>query len=173
MDAAKVRRETGAYRGAYPADAAEWMGRHGLNPETRPKFAEGTDAVRRVLDACGMTQAALARACGKAPATVSAWAKAPEGVRPANVRALIDAAAGWFEGGPDTFVRLVRALMDGPSLPETPHRYPSAGAVSAAWEYLTDAQRAAVVEAVRAMVAANGGPADLFADCGDASARQK
>ena len=179
---AEVWREVDSFRRAYPNDAAEWMNRYGLNPEMRPKFAAGTDAVRRLADAAGMSQAALARALGKAPATVSGWAKRPEDVRPANVRAVVDAAAEWCEMEWRAFVRLVQSLMDGPSLPANADAWDVWGqatadawtrAVSEAWRYLTNAQRAAAVETLRAMVASNGGPLDLFADCGDAPGGEK
>ncbi len=162
-------REVDGYRAAFPDDAVEWLWKRGLDRISRPKFADDSNAIRRICEKCGLKQGAIARACGVRPSTVSEWAKEPRKVKPRHVREIIDLADGLGRGGESTqtFNEFVAGLLDAPSresgeLTANEDRAEDIEGIADACWYLTDAQLSALTEVVRAMLLANGGDDDVL-----------
>lgn len=167
-------REVDGYRAAFPDDAAKWLSLHGLDTQSRPKFAADSNAIRRICERYGLKQVAVAGACGVKPSTVSAWAKEPCKAKPRHVREIIDLAEGLGRGGESAqaFNEFVTGLLDAPSrasgeLTANEDRAEDiAGIADACW-YLTDAQLSALTEVVRSMLLANGEDTDVLFSRGD------
>ena len=60
MRAVEWGREVDGYRAAFPDDAIKWLMSHGLDMQSRPKFADDSDAIRRICERYGLKQAAVA-----------------------------------------------------------------------------------------------------------------
>lgn len=167
-------REVDGFRAAFPDDAAKWLMSHGLDMQSRPKFADDSDAIKRICERYGVKQASIARACGVGPSTVSAWANEPRKAKPRHVREIIDLAEGLGRGGESAqaFNEFVTGLLDAPSrasgeLTANEDRAEDiAGIADACW-YLTDAQLSALIEVVRSMLLANGEDTDVLFSRGD------
>lgn len=174
MRAVEWGREVDGYRAAFPDDAVKWLMSHGLDMQSRPKFADDSDAIRRICERYGLKQAAVAGACGVGPSTVSAWAKEPHKAKPRHVREIIDLAERLGRGGESaqTFNEFVAGLLDAPSrasgeLTANEDRAEDiAGIADACW-YLTDTQLSALTEVVRSMLLANGEDTDVLFSRGD------
>lgn len=167
--AAEFYREVGGYRAAFPDDAVQWLWKHGLDRFSRPKFADDSDAIKRICERYGVKQASIARACGVGPSTVSEWAKEPRKVKPRHVREIIDLADGLGRGGESTqaFNEFVVGLLDAPSrdsgeLTADEDRAEDIEGIADACWYLTDAQLSALTEVVRSMLLANGEDSDVL-----------
>lgn len=157
-------REAAGYRAAFPDDAVEWLWKRGLDTVSRPKFADDSNAIKRICERYGVKQASIARACGVGPSTVSEWAKEPKKAKPRHVREIIDLADGLGRGGESAqaFNEFVVGLLDAPSrasgeLTADEDRAEDIEGIADACWYLTDAQLSALTEVVRAMLLANGG----------------
>lgn len=167
--AGEFYREVDGYRAAFPDDAVKWLMSHGLDTQSRPRFAADSDAIKRICERYGLKQAAVAGACGVGPSTVSAWAKEPHKAKPRHVREIIDLAERLGRGGESaqTFNEFVAGLLDVPSrasgeLTANEDRAEDiAGIADACW-YLTDAQLSALTEVVRSMLLANGEDGDVL-----------
>ena len=162
-------REVDGYRAALPYDAVEWLRKYGLDTVSRPKFADDSNAIRRICEKCGLKQGAIARACGVKPPTVTEWAKEPRRVKPKHVREIIEFAEAWGRGGDsaEAFNEFVVGLLDAPSrasgeLTADEDRAEDIASIADACWYLTDAQLSALTEVVRAMLLANGGDDDVL-----------
>lgn len=162
--ATEFYREAAGYRAAFPDDAVEWLWKRGLDTVSRPKFADDSNAIKRICERYGVKQASIARACGVGPSTVSEWAKEPKKAKPRHVREIIDLADGLGRGGESAqaFNEFVVGLLDAPSrasgeLTADEDRAEDIEGIADACWYLTDAQLSALTEVVRAMLLANGG----------------
>lgn len=170
--AGEFYREVDGYRAAFPNDAVKWLCSHGLDTQSRPRFAADSDAIKRICERYGLKQAAIARTCGIQPSTVSAWAKEPHKAKPRHVREIIDLAERLGRGGESdqAFNEFVTGLLDAPSratgeLTANEDRAEGiAGIADACW-YLTDAQLSALTEVVRSMLSANGVDTDVLTSC--------
>lgn len=167
-------REVDGYRASFPDDAVKWLSTHGLDTQSRPKFASDSDAIRRICERYGLKQAAVAGVCGVKPPTVTGWAKEPRMVKPRHVREIIDLAERLGRGGESaqTFNEFIGGLLDAPSrasgeLTANEDRAEDiAGIADACW-YLTDNQLSALTEVVRSMLLANGESTDVLFSRGD------
>lgn len=165
-------REVDRFRAAFPDDAVKWLSSHGLDAQSRPKFAADSNAIKRICERYGVKQASVARTCRVEPSTVSAWAKEPHKTKPRHVREIIDLAERLGRGGESdqAFNEFVAGLLDAPSrasgeLTANEDRAEGiAGIADACW-YLTDAQLSALTEVVRSMLSANGVDTDVLTSC--------
>lgn len=162
-------REVDRFRAAFPDDAIKWLSSHGLDTQSRPKFAADSNAIKRICERYGVKQASIARACGVGPSTVSAWANEPHKAKPRHVREIIDLAERLGHGGESAqaFNEFVIGLLDAPSIASgelTANEDRAEGIVGiadACW-YLTDTQLSALTEVVRSMLLANGEDSDVL-----------
>lgn len=141
-----------------------WRKRYSLKPAECPTFAVGSNAIGEIRGKCGIKQAALAHACGIAKSTFSGYEKSPEGVSGVIVRRIIDGAERWWSGTPEEYAGFITGLLDdsctstewGPNPPLIDiENICTLGDIETVWGELTDEQFNAVIEIVRAMVAAN------------------
>lgn len=159
-------RETAKWIEAFP-DGAEWLERHGLVNMTAPKFATGSNAIKRICEACGLKQTVIAKVCERSISTVSEWASRPETVPAVCVRKIADFAERAWTNENVGFSEFLMELMDSYSVPR--HLSPEFGlgiysrdAIRRSLPFLSQGQLNALVEVVRAMVIANGEEPDVF-----------
>lgn len=161
----KLKRAVDSYYASYP-DADRWNIEHGVHPSWFPRFAEGSHAIHAICHRCGIKHFEMANECGVAPNTLSGWGHEPEWVAPESVRQMLDLAGRCWDGTPDEFKAFIDPLLDNPFREvvdpfENPDDIASIEDIDEVWLELTPAQQEAILETVRAMVAANRSCTDL------------
>lgn len=144
-----------------PEEDAAWMRRYGVFPLRPPRFGAGTDAIHRILKACGVKQTVLARVCQRSSPTVSEWAKRPELVRAPQLVRIVNYCERNWSGTPDEYAAFIRGLLDtdcmaSPEFYETPEPYIAPYCILLdAWPDLTERQREIIAEIATDMAIAN------------------
>lgn len=144
-----------------PKDDAAWMRRYSVLLTRLPQFGAGTDAVRRILKACGVKQTVLANVCHRSCSTISEWAKRPELVRAPELVRIVNYCERYWSGTPDGYAEFIQGLLDtdcmaSPEFYETPEPWVSPYSVLLdAWPDLTEHQREVLAEIATDMAVAN------------------
>ena len=139
---------------------AAWMKRYGVFPLRPPRFGAGTDAIHRILKACGVKQTVLANVCHRSNSRVSEWAAKPELVKAPQLVRIVNYCESYWSGTPEGYAAFIRGLLDtdcmATELYETPEPWVSPYSVLLdAWPDLTERQREIIAEIATDMAIAN------------------
>lgn len=144
-----------------PEEDAAWMRRYGVLPTRLPRFGEGTDAIRRIREACGVKQSVLANVCHRSNSRVSEWAAKPELVKAPELVRIVNYCERYWNGTPDGYAEFIRSLLDtdcmaSPEFYETPEPWIAPYCILLdAWPDLTEHQREVLAELATDMAIAN------------------
>lgn len=164
MDAHKAKRkELDDFHDTFETDeeAIAWMRRYGVFPLRPPRFGAGTDAIRRIREACGVKQGVLANVCHRSNSRVSEWAAKPELVRAPELVRIVNHCESYWSGTPEGYTEFIRGLLNvdcmaNPGFYETPKPWVSPYSVLLdAWPDLTEHQREVIAEIATDMAIAN------------------
>lgn len=138
-----------------------WMRRCGVLMTRPPRFGAGTDAIRRIREACGVKQTVLANVCHRSNSRVSEWAAKPELVKAPELVRIVNYCESYWSGAPEGYTEFIRGLLDvdcmaSPGFYETPEPWVSPYSVLLdAWPDLTEHQREVIAEIATDMAIAN------------------
>lgn len=163
MGANKWRKELDAFQEVFETceECPAWLRRYGVFPLRPPRFGAGTDAIRRIREACGVKQGVLANVCHRSGSTVSEWAKRPELVRAPEIVRIVNYCERYWSGTPEGYTEFIRGLLDAdcmasPEFYETPEPWVSPYSILLdAWPDLTEHQREVIAEIATDMAIAN------------------
>ena len=159
----RCRKDLEAFHDVFETDeeAIAWMKRYCLLPTRPPRFGEGSDAIRRIREVCGVKQGVLASVCHRSSSRVSEWAAKPELVRAPELVRIVDYSERYWNGTPEEYAEFIRGLLDTDCMASPKFYEPCEPWVSPysilldAWPDLTEHQREVIAEIATDMAIAN------------------